>query len=56
MVVIRTQVKELVKEAGIPNIGNDFMDALDEKAKQLILNAAARAKANMRRTIMARDL
>ncbi len=54
--VVRTQVKDLLKEAGLDNISADFMDKLDEKAKQLILDAAKRAKENGRRTVMGKDI
>jgi histone H3/H4 len=56
MVTIRTQVKDIVKEAGIDNIAGDFMDKLDEKAKQLVLDAVKRAKENGRRTVMGKDI
>jgi len=58
MVTIRTQVKEILKESGLglDNISADFMDHLDEKVKQLILNAAKRAKENGRRTVMGKDV
>ena len=58
MVTIRTQVKEILKESGLglDNISADFMDHLDEKMKQLILNAAKRAKENGRRTVMGKDV
>ena len=34
--VVRTQVKEIMKETGlgVENISNDFMDTLDNKAKE----------------------
>jgi len=56
--VVRTQVKEILKESGIglDNLSGDFMDTLDEKVKQLILDAAKRAKENSRRTIMGKDV
>ena len=58
MVTARTQVREIIKEAnvGVDNIGADFMDKLDEKVKQLILDAVRRAKENNRRTVMGRDV
>jgi len=58
MVVIRAQIKEIMKEAGlgVDNIGNDFQERLDEKVKQLIIDALKRAKENGRRTVMARDI
>ena len=56
--VVRTQVKEILKESGLglDNLSGDFMDRLDEKTKQLILDAAKRAKENGRRTIMGKDV
>ena len=56
--VVRTQVKDLLKESGlgVDNLSGDFMDKLDEKTKQLILDAAKRAKENSRRTIMGKDI
>ncbi len=56
--VVRTQVKDILKESGLglDNLSGDFMDKLDEKVKQLILDAAKRAKENGRRTIMGKDV
>ena len=56
--VVRTQVKEILKESGLglDNLSGDFMDKLDEKVKQLVLDAAKRAKDNSRRTIMGKDV
>ncbi|MEK6939687.1 MAG: DUF1931 domain-containing protein [Nanoarchaeota archaeon] len=56
--VVRTQVKEILKESGLglDNLSGDFMDKLDEEVKQLILDAAKRAKENGRRTIMGKDV
>ena len=58
MLTVRTQIKEILKESGLglDNISGDFMDRLDEKVKQLIIDAAKRAKENNRRTIMGRDV
>ena len=56
MLVVRTQVKEILQESGVGNISIDFMDKLDEKVKQMVLDAVKRAKDNGRRTIMARDV
>jgi len=56
--VVRTQIKEILKESGlgVENISGDFMDRLDEKVKQLILDATKRAKENSRRTVMGKDV
>ncbi len=55
-IVARTQVKEIVKEAGINNLSGDFLDRLDDKVTQLVQNAVKRAKENDRRTVMGRDI
>ncbi len=56
--VVRTQVKDILKESGLglDNLSADFMDKLDQKVKLLILDAAKRAKENGRRTIMGKDV
>ena len=58
MVTVRTQVKELLVQSGlgVETVAGDFMDKLDEKVRQLVLDAAKRAKENSRRTVMGRDL
>ena len=58
MVTIRTQVKEIIKTAGlgVENMSGDFMDTLDQKVKEQILVAVKRAKENGRRTVMSKDL
>ncbi len=58
MLTVRTQIKEILKESGlgVENISADFMDVLDAKVKELILDAVKRAKENSRRTVMGRDL
>lgn len=58
MLVVRTQIKEILKEAnlGVDQIAKEFPDKLDENVKQLILVAAQRAKENGRRTVMGRDV
>ena len=58
MLTVRTQIKEILKdsELGVENLSADFMDRLDEKVKQLIIDAAKRAKENNRRTVMGKDV
>lgn len=56
--VVRTQVKDILKEAGfgVENMSADFMDLLDTKVKDLIITSVKRAKENGRRTVMGKDL
>jgi len=56
--VVRTQIKDILKESGlgVENLSGDFMDRLDQKVKQLVIDAATRAKENGRRTIMGKDV
>ncbi|HLC82128.1 MAG TPA: DUF1931 domain-containing protein [Candidatus Nanoarchaeia archaeon] len=58
MLVVRTQVKEILQESGIgiDNLSADFMDKLDQKVKRLILEAVNRAKENSRKTVMGKDV
>lgn len=56
MITVRTQVKEILKECRFENMSNDFIDKLDEKVKQLVIEAAKRAKENGRKTVMGKDL
>ncbi len=58
MIVVRTQIKEMLKESGtdVQNISSDFLETLDEKVREFVTNACKRAAANSRRTVMARDL
>jgi histone H3/H4 len=51
--IVKAKVKEM---AGDFNVAGDFADALNNKAKKLIEEAISRAKANGRRTLMAKDL
>ncbi|HLD72373.1 MAG TPA: DUF1931 domain-containing protein [Candidatus Nanoarchaeia archaeon] len=58
MLTVRTQIKEILKdsEIGVDNISADFGDRLDEKVKELIIEAAKRAKENNRKTVMGKDV
>ena len=53
MLIVKAKIKETVGEA---NVASDFAEALDKKVEQLIKDAVERAKANNRRTVMAKDL
>ena len=58
MLTVRTQIKDILKESGIgvETIAADFPEKLDEKVKELILDAARRAKENGRKTVMGKDV
>ncbi len=52
-IVIRTKLKEAI---GDLNLGGDFVEALNKKVDGVVKEACERAKANGRRTVMAKDL
>jgi histone H3/H4 len=58
MITAKTQIKEILKETGlgIENMSADFMDRLDERVRELVINSAKRAKENNRKTVMGRDV
>ena len=45
-----------VKEASDFAVSEEFIEALENKVSEIIKQAESRAKANSRRTILARDL
>ena len=53
MIIVKAKVKEI---AGDYNVAGDVAEALNKKAEQLIRDACERAKANNRKTVMAKDL
>ncbi len=53
--VVGSKVKEAVKAAGC-NCAGDLTDALSNEVSGLVNKAAARAKANGRKTVRAADL
>lgn len=56
MIVVRTQIKEIVKAEGINNISEDFLERLDAKVHEVIRESCRRAKENQRRTVMGKDI
>ncbi|MBW3020700.1 DUF1931 domain-containing protein [Candidatus Woesearchaeota archaeon] len=52
-VIVKAKIKEIAENF---NIASDFSDALDKKVRAIIKEAAERAEANGRRTVMAKDL
>jgi len=53
MLVVKAKIKEAVKDC---NVASDFAEALNAKVEALVADAEARAKANKRATVMAKDL
>ena len=58
MIIVNTQIKDVLRQAnlGVESISKDFLPSLDEKVREMVVKAAERAKANSRRTVMARDI
>ena len=52
-IIVRSKVKELLKDC---TVSKEFLDALEQEVKKLILRAKERARANKRNTLMARDI
>lgn len=53
IIVVKSKIKEL---AGDCNVAGDFAEALNEVAVELVQKAAARAQANNRKTVQAKDV
>jgi histone H3/H4 len=53
MLVVKAKIKDI---AGNYNVAGDFADALNKKVEQMVKDAIARAEANGRKTVMAKDL
>lgn len=53
---IRKTVKELDKENAISGVADEVGNTLERKTEELLREAIQRAKANKRRTLLARDL
>lgn len=57
MLIVRTQIKELIREKGqINNLSEDFLEKLEKKVEKLVLEACQRAKENNRKTVMGKDV
>lgn len=56
--IVKAKVKDFVLQAAGENlsVASDFSDALNEKVQELVKNAIGRARANGRKTIMAKDV
>ncbi len=53
---IRKKVKEIDTENVIGNVANGVEEELELKVNEILEKAIARAKANQRKTLLARDL
>jgi len=53
---IRKVVKELDKENAVSSVADEVEQELEKKTEDILINAIKRAKANSRRTLLARDL
>lgn len=51
--IVKSNVKEALDEM---NVSSDLYDALDEEVEELLKDAARRAEANDRKTVMPQDL
>ena len=59
-IIVKSKIREIVKELDesktINSVGEDFEKALEQHARDSIKKAIERAKANQRKTLLARDL
>ncbi len=53
LLVVKAKVKEVAKGM---NVSGDFAEELNNKVEDMIFEAMNRAKANGRKTVMAKDL
>lgn len=53
MLIVKAKIKSVVPEL---NVAGDVADALNKKVEQIIKEGAERAKANDRKTLMAKDI
>ena len=52
--LVQSKVREYIKKKGL-NTGGDSIEALDKRLARFIDDACSRAKANDRKTLMAKD-
>ena len=59
-IIVKSKVRELVKKLDeeniVGNVAEEVEPALEKKVEEVLKNAIARAKANQRKTLLARDL
>ena len=56
MLIVKSKVREYVKDIGDFNISSDFIEALNVEVAGLIKAAAKRTKHNARKTLSAKDV
>ena len=58
--IIKSKIREIVKkldlEGSITSVAEEVENELDKKVEEILVNGIKRAKANQRRTLLARDL
>lgn len=59
-IIVKSKIKEVVKkldeENQVNNIAEEVGAELDKKVEEMLSSAVKRAKANQRKTLLARDL
>jgi TRAP-type C4-dicarboxylate transport system substrate-binding protein len=55
LLISKTRVKNFMHEKGV-RVSADFYVKLDERIKRMLLDAAERAKGNVRTTILEQDI
>ncbi len=56
MIIVQTQIKDVLQEKGIQSVSKDFFPELDAKVRLLVEESVERAKQNGRKTVMGRDV
>ncbi len=58
--IIKSKIREVVKkldpEGSITSVAEEVEDGLDKKVEEILVAGIKRAKANQRKTLLARDL
>jgi len=53
---VRKKIKELDEENAVGNVAEEVEEALEKKVEEILKKGIERAKANQRKTLLARDL
>lgn len=58
--IIKSKIREVIKkldpEGNVTSVAEEVETELDKKVEEMLINGIKRAKANQRRTLLARDL